>query len=452
MAKSMTTLTTSAPSAHSPFSGGILSLPSGELILPAIGAESTQVKVVSNSSSIYEGTFRAAQFSFPRLGYSDGIKLPCHPSFFGYVDRYRDFCAEMGIGLAPDGRSLTRPDMDKLVRYLAEHLTALGKSRGLGAGGHLTVVMGISGDIDSATSALLLARAIKEHGLNCSILGYHVQTDSTQKQRAKRIDDLERFINSDRPIIRIQRYNLRNVVDEMSKALESPKDILGETVARGQQVPTARDSATRVHDLMIAIRQWLTRETRGSCSINSVEATEILLGNFTNGELYSDWGPLHFLQKELVIWAFSELTESAGSDFIRRWAQPLERLGNFYPRVDHFEHKENSIRIEALDNPFSPFVFALNTSSLCQDDWGQLGAAPGQFAAIPGKLQLISGPVLHSILDNLEHFAGAPQEFIDSRFGMHPFRGDVILSAMLFWQARQIRGKDQRVFTQGPRF
>jgi len=448
----MTILTTSASVTPPLSSEGILSLSTGELIRLPIIDNATQAGTATQPASIYDGSFPAAQFSFPRPRQTDRINLPCHPSFFSYVDRYRDFSSEMGIKLAPDGQSLTRPGMDKLVRYLAEHLTELGKSRGLGTGGHLTVVMGISGDIDSATSALLLAQAIKEHGLNCSILGYHVQTDSTQRQRAKRIDDLERFINADRPIIRIQRYNLRSAVDEMSKALESPKDILGETVARGQQVPTARDSATRIHDLMIAIRQWLTRETRGSCSINSVEATEILLGNFTNGELYSDWGPLHFLQKEQVIWAFHELTQSAGPDFSRRWAQPLERLGNFYPRVDHFEHNENGIRIEALDNPFSPFAFSPNISSLSQDDWGQLDAAPGQFAAIPGKLQLISGPVLHSILDNLEHFTEAPQDFMDSRFGMHPFKGDAILCAMLFWQARQIRGKDQRAFSQGPRF
>ncbi|OGG18603.1 hypothetical protein A3D05_01860 [Candidatus Gottesmanbacteria bacterium RIFCSPHIGHO2_02_FULL_40_24] len=97
---------------------------------------------------------------------------------------------------------LSMPDLNQAVEYLYE-----GMRKTMGDRDAVTLIMGISGDLDSSAQLALLSEVIKKYGLPYTIHAYYLKKDH-HNSRFRRINELIDHINNQKsdPIVQLHVY------------------------------------------------------------------------------------------------------------------------------------------------------------------------------------------------------------------------------------------------------
>lgn len=209
----------------------------------------------------------------------------------------------------------------------------------------------------------------------------------------------------------------------------------------------SRELACLVHELCVAVKGRIARNSVRPLVLTGVQATELLIGNCPTSESFSQWAPIGLLQKTTLIHCLKKLIAASGDGLNdQHWNYSMTRIAPFYPRVG-CRRTKTSLYITAPANPFAPLRIDPKLSKLEPREWDTVRAMAGGASQIPGNIQLyIDGP-LHYVMLHVREFSSDPTETMQKLVNQFPARKtDILLAGLLFWQARQAHAKDNSMF------
>lgn len=209
-----------------------------------------------------------------------------------------------------------------------------------------------------------------------------------------------------------------------------------------------RELACLVHELCIAVKGRIARESVRPVVLTGVQATELLIGNCPTSESFSQWAPIGLFQKTTLIHCLKGFMAASGGGLVdQHWNYSMTKIAPFYPRVGN-KRTDAGLFITAQGNPFAPLFIDPDTSRLEPHEWDAVRVIEGGATQIPGNIQLYIDAPLHYIMVHIEEFAVRPQETMQKLVDQFPnSRTDILLASLLFWQARQNHAKDTSMFS-----
>ncbi len=332
--------------------------------------------------------------------------------------------------------------------------------------GILTLVIGVSGDLDSSFSLLALARIIKERNLSCEIVVYHFKKNF-QPKRAKRIERILSYISSVYIPITFFSYDIslsskllhseieifesnkirpkkKEQIDRFNDILESSKDVFDISNKNINQTPI-RERAPMMHELSTAIKGRLLRNFPRSALVGATNASEICFSNFTTSDVLVSFYPLVFLQKTSIIKMFREvIEESRGGIKYKDWEFILTSLTPFYPAKLEFKYSNTfDLEIKRVQHRYdflSEVSVPQEVLQLNEKLWSAF-VKKDESSPVPGIVQIELAKYSHHFLVN-----GISRKLIESLVKKFPDQKyEILLAAILFLAARELTIKDMYV-------
>ncbi|MBS3922517.1 MAG: hypothetical protein KGZ37_05135 [Nitrosarchaeum sp.] len=342
---------------------------------------------------------------------------------------------------------------DALERFITQHKIE-------------TLVLGISGDLDSAFVIVSISKIIKEKNLPCKIVAYHFK-NNFQPKRTRRIERLLHYLSEEFTPVTFFSYD----VSTSSKLLYSeieifesgkirPKtplqieqfnsvlnnlNLVSDISTKNITHTPIRERAPMMHELATAIRGRLLRNFPKCALIGSTNASEICLSNMTTSDVLVSFAPIAFLQKEVIARFFEEaMTLSKNKINPKDWKYTLNNPTPFYPsKLFYSWINENkiSLRRETSHFPYlSEFEIEVNKFPQRSTFWEQFKSVNESFP-VPGNTQYVFGRYIHHYL--LDGLSEKKVQYFCKKF---PEDEDVIkLSALLYLTARELTIKDTHI-------
>lgn len=405
-----------------------------ETDLEALACENTHALSLSLAELTNKTSLSKDSFSFYRERYFDSFISLTSNSLVG--DNPLD-CIGLTEFLSTTG--------DKLEGLVREH-------------GIENLVLGVSGDLDSSFNLLILNRIIKERSLPCKIVAYNFQV-----KRVKRIEKLLSYLEKDFLPVVFFSYDistssrlLKHEFDifENQKILPKSKsqvktfhskiDELKQSEL--EEVTTSkREKASSVHELSMTIKGRLLRKFPKSMLIGSINASEVLISNFTTSDLLVGFSPLIFLQKTVIAKMFRQLiAESHGGLIVKDWEFSLSQPAGFYPGKLSLDRLDSSHFLFSRDAKVIKFLreicVDINRSNLGKDFWDKIINKETGFE-MPGSIQYHTDPYMFSFL-----LGGVSIKKLKELTEKYPeAKSDILMSAILYLSARELTVKDMYV-------
>lgn len=323
-----------------------------------------------------------------------------------------------------------------------------------------TLILGVSGDLDSSFNLLSLAKVIKEKELPCRIVAYHFK-NSFQPKRAKRIEKLLKYISENLTPVTFFTYDISfssKLLSHEIRIFENKKirpktheqicdfnAVMEELISEGMSNTPKREQAPLMHELSVSIRGKLLRSFPASLLVGSTNASEICMSNFTTSDVLVGYAPLAFLQKTQIASMFRQaISESFGCISLTDWEYSLTYSTPFYPSKLRYCCVDKESVCFTRDSKHFEFLnkVTLNKkkSGLMEDFWSSFAKNTESFP-VPGLVQYFSDRYIHEFLVN-----GFSQSKVDCLIQRLPkYESDILLSSFIFLTARELTVKDMYV-------
>lgn len=393
--------------------------------------------------------------------------------FFVYRNEYKKNAADLGMATGMEERfCFPMPSLEKVKETTASNLIKF-----LPFNNDNILIMGLSGDLDSSFTLLLLYRIIEGFQLNCQIQPFYIKNDF-HVHRARRVEKLMKYLNknSNGKTTTLKVFDMAILFDFIQHAVRSHtegvirpsspqqitdmQEVFSSAInriipaedgipdrAKKTNIVDVRERSNLIHELIVAARGYLCRQAVSKNDEPAVviptNASEFVLGNFTTSDLFGTIAPLAHLPKSVIAHLFRELIRQTNGGIREdQWEYSLTTQVPYYPdkmTVQRHGDKIHFTRRAENVHPHADFEFDPAKSKIPAAILDGFSMTPEGYARVPGEIQFTLDTFMHHFL-----LAGCTDKQIAWLANQAPDQtSDIKLTAFLMAAAREKPLKDR---------